>query len=306
MSRHPRGFDLQAAAEHLARRDRKLGRWIERIGPIETAGWHKPFHTVDSLARSILYQQLSGKAAATIVGRVEAAVGSMELTPQALARIDDPQLRACGVSGNKTLALRDLCRRAETGEVPDSEELLHLHHDEIIERLTAVRGIGRWTVEMILMFRLGRPDILPVDDLGVRKGAQVLDRLEDMPKPKELALRGEVWGPYRTLAGLYLWRIADNAPPTPRTPKPVPAKKSTVKKVGAKKTPAKKASSKKSSPKKSASKSVASKKMVTKKASTTKSAAKKIVAKKVIAKKGIAKKAVAAAPAPARVRRSQD
>jgi len=210
MANYPRGFDIELASAHLAKRDRKLGRWIERIGPLDTAGWKRPFDTVDALARSILYQQLSGKAAATIVGRVEVAVGSSKLTPEAFARIDDPTLRACGVSGNKTLALRDLSLRAGQGEVPSSRQLLSLHHDEIIERLTAVRGIGRWTVEMMLMFRLGRPDILPVDDLGVRKGAQVLDRLEEMPKPRELALRGEKWGPYRTLAGLYLWRIADS------------------------------------------------------------------------------------------------
>ena len=210
MARFPRGFDVELATAHLVKHDRKLGRWIERIGPLETAGWRKPFDTVDSLARSILYQQLSGKAAATIVGRVETATGSNTLTPEALSRIDDAALRACGVSGNKTLALRDLSLRASHGEVPNSRELLTLHHDEIIERLTAVRGIGRWTVEMMLMFRLGRPDILPVDDLGVRKGAQVLDKLGEMPKPRELAERGEKWGPYRTLAGLYLWRIADS------------------------------------------------------------------------------------------------
>ena len=210
MARYARGFDLEQAAAHLGKRDRKLGRWMVKIGPLDTSGWRRPFDTVDSLARSILYQQLSGKAAATIVGRVETAVGSKKLTPEALARIDDPTLRACGVSGNKTLALRDLSTRAALGEVPTSRELLSLHHDEIIERLTAVRGIGRWTVEMMLMFRLGRPDILPVDDLGVRKGAQVLDKLEAMPTPKELVLRGEKWGPYRTLAGLYLWRIADS------------------------------------------------------------------------------------------------
>src|SRR5688572_16447730 len=210
MAKYTRGFDVDAAAAHLAKRDRKLGRWIERIGPLEQEGWRKNFDTVDALARSILYQQLSGKAAATIVGRVEAAAGSRKLTHAALAAIDDATLRACGVSGNKALALRDLSARAASGEVPAPRELSALHHDEIIERLTAVRGIGRWTVEMLLMFRLGRPDILPVDDLGVRKGAQLLDRLEEMPKPKELALRGERWGPYRTLAGLYLWRIADS------------------------------------------------------------------------------------------------
>jgi DNA-3-methyladenine glycosylase II len=220
MSRYPRGFDLDAAAAHLGKRDRKLGRWIARIGPLDTSGWRRPFDTVDSLARSILYQQLSGKAAATIVGRVEVATGSKKLTPEALARIDDPGLRACGVSGNKALALRDLSLRAVRGEVPTSRELLSLHHDEIIERLTAVRGIGRWTVEMMLMFRLGRPDILPVDDLGVRKGAQVLDKLEEMPKPKELVVRGEAWGPYRTLAGLYLWRIADSLAEAPKKTAP--------------------------------------------------------------------------------------
>jgi DNA-3-methyladenine glycosylase II len=213
----PRAFDHDAAASHLPRRDRKLGRWIAKIGVLDTAGWRKPFDTVDSLARSILYQQLSGKAAATIVGRLEQAVGTRRFTPDAFARVDDAALRACGVSGNKALALRDLSRRAEAGEVPDAKALLHLHHDEIIERLTAVRGIGRWTVEMLLMFRLGRPDILPVDDLGVRKGAQALDRLEAMPTPKELVARGEAWGPYRTLAGLYQWRIADGLPPAPPT-----------------------------------------------------------------------------------------
>ncbi len=210
MAKYPRGFDVELAAAHLAKRDRKLGRWIERIGPLDTTDWKRPFDTADSLARSILYQQLSGKAAATIVGRLEVALGSKKLTHAAFATVDDAALRACGVSGNKALALRDLSLRASRGEVPDSRELQSLHHDEIIERLTAVRGIGRWTVEMMLMFRLGRPDILPVDDLGVRKGAQVLDKLEEMPKPKELALRGEKWGPYRTLAGLYLWRIADS------------------------------------------------------------------------------------------------
>jgi DNA-3-methyladenine glycosylase II len=210
MAKFARGFDMDAAAAHLVKRDRKFGRWIERIGPLPQEGWTKPFDTVDSLARSILDQQLSGKAAATIVGRVEEACGSRKLTCAALGSIDDARMRACGVSGNKTLALRDLAARSLSGEVPSQRELSSLHHDEIIERLTAVRGIGRWTVEMLLMFRLGRPDILPVDDLGVRKGAQVLDKLEEMPRPKELAARGERWGPYRTLAGLYLWRIADS------------------------------------------------------------------------------------------------
>lgn len=210
MARHARGFDLITAQAHLAKRDRKLGAWIKRIGPIDPDGWHKPFETVDSLARSILHQQLSGKAAATIVGRVEVAVGSRRLDADALLSVDEPTLRGCGVSGNKVLALRDLAQRASAGEVPSARRLAGMDDEAIVEALTAVRGIGRWTVEMLLMFRLGRPDILPIDDLGVRKGAQIVDKLDDMPAPKVLAARGEAWGPYRTLAGLYLWRIVDS------------------------------------------------------------------------------------------------
>ncbi|HEU0151828.1 MAG TPA: DNA-3-methyladenine glycosylase 2 family protein [Arenimonas sp.] len=214
MARQSRGFDLDAAAAHLRRRDRKLGRWIDRIGPLDVAArWRKPFDTTDALARAILYQQLSGKAAATIVGRVEVAIAAKKLHADTLGRIDDPTLRACGVSGNKTLALRDLAARDARGEIPTSREMATMDDAAIIERLTAVRGIGRWTVEMMLMFSLGRPDVLPVDDLGVRKGAQLLDKLDEMPKPKLLAERGEAWGPYRTLAGLYLWRIVDAAAP---------------------------------------------------------------------------------------------
>jgi DNA-3-methyladenine glycosylase II len=204
-----RGFDLDAAAAHLAKRDRALATWMRRIGPLDMAGWRKPFDTVDALSRAILYQQLSGKAAATIVGRVEAATRSRKLVPEALARLDDAALRACGVSGNKVLALRDLCRRAEAGEVPAARQMPKIDDATLIDQLTAVRGIGRWTVEMLLIFRLGRPDILPIDDLGVRKGAQVLDKLDVAPTPKALLARGEAWGPCRTLASLYLWRIAD-------------------------------------------------------------------------------------------------
>ena len=204
-----RGFDLEAASIHLAKRDRALAKWMKRIGPLDMDGWRKPFDPVDALSRSILYQQLSGKAAATIVARVEAATASRRLVPEALARLDDPALRACGVSGNKVLALRDLCRRAGAGELPTARAMPKLDDAMLIEQLTAVRGIGRWTVEMLLIFRLGRPDVLPIDDLGVRKGAQVLDGLEAAPTPRQLLARGEAWGPYRTLASLYLWRIAD-------------------------------------------------------------------------------------------------
>lgn len=210
MPRHARGFDTEAAFDHLSKRDRKLGAWMKRIGYLgPETGWRKPFDPVDALARAILYQQLSGKAASTIVSRVETAIDSRRLHHATLGRIDDVALRACGVSGNKALALRDLALRESRGEVPTLRQMAAMHHDDIVAALVPIRGIGRWTVEMMLMFRLGRPDVLPVDDLGVRKGAQLVDRLDEMPTPKQLQARGEKWGPYRTYAGLYLWRIAD-------------------------------------------------------------------------------------------------
>ncbi len=206
----PRGFDTDAAAAYLAKRDRRLGTWIRRIGPIAPdPRWSKAFDTVDALARSVLYQQLSGKAAATIVGRVEAAIGSNRFHCDTLARRDDPTLRACGVSGNKLLALRDLAARESRGEIPDLRRMGTMADDGIISALLPVRGVGRWTVEMLLMFHLGRPDVLPIDDLGIRKGAQRVAKLDTMPSPKALAEMGERWGPYRTCASLYLWRIAD-------------------------------------------------------------------------------------------------
>lgn len=206
-----RGFDLQAAGDHLAGNDPALGRWMARLGPLRAdPRWRQALDPVDALARSILYQQLSGKAAATIVGRVETAIGSSRLHADALGAVDDAVLRGCGVSGNKLLALRDLCRRAAAGEIPDARRMARMDDEAIIRTLLPVRGIGRWTVQMLLIFRLGRPDVLPVDDLGIRKGAQRLDGLEVMPAPRELHARGEAWGPYRSLASLYLWRIADS------------------------------------------------------------------------------------------------
>ena len=212
MPRHSRGFDTAAAHAHLASRDRKLAAWMRRMGPIEPdPRWRKSFDPVDALARAILYQQLSGKAAATIVGRVEAAIESDRFHCDTLGRCDDATLRACGVSGNKLLALRDLAMRESAGEIPTLRRMATMDNDAIIAALVPVRGIGRWTVEMMLMFRLGRPDVLPVDDLGIRKGTQIVDKLDAMPTPKQLAQRGERWGPYRSYASFYLWRIADFA-----------------------------------------------------------------------------------------------
>ena len=210
-TRHPRGFDTQAADAHLAKRDRKLARWIERLGPIGAQKqWRGRFDPADALARAILYQQLSGKAASTIVARVEAVIGSARLHCDTLGVIDDAALRACGVSGNKSLALRDLARREMAGEIPTMAQLPWLDEQAIIDAMVPIRGIGRWTVEMMLMSRLGRPDIFPVDDLGIRRGIQVLDKLEAMPTPREALVRSERWAPYRTQASFYLWRIADS------------------------------------------------------------------------------------------------
>ncbi len=205
-----RGFDLLAARRSLARRDARLAVAMRRIGPIDVgARWDEPFDTVDVLARSILHQQLSGKAAATIIARVEAAVAADCLSADGLRRVDDNALRACGVSVAKARALRDLCARREAGQVPDADRLAHMDSDSIVEQLSAVRGIGRWTVEMLLIFRLGRPDVLPLDDLGIRRGAQWLDGLDAAPSRRALAERGSAWAPWRSLAALYLWRIAD-------------------------------------------------------------------------------------------------
>lgn len=210
MARHTRGFDTEAAFAHLRKHDRALGAWMKRLGPIEPdPRWRKRFDPVDALARAILYQQLSGKAASTIVARVERAIDSDRFHCDTLARCDDATIRACGVSGNKLLALRDLARRESLGEIPDLRRMATMDDEALIAALVPVRGIGRWTVEMMLMFRLGRPDVLPIDDLGVRKGAQRVDQAEAMPTPKQLAERGACWGPYRTYASLYLWRIAD-------------------------------------------------------------------------------------------------
>lgn len=149
------------------------------------------------------------------------AIGAQRLHADTLGRIDDAVLRACCVSGNKALALRDLARRESEGEIPSLRRLAFMDEEAIVQALVPVRGIGRWTVEMMLMFRLGRPDLLPIDDLGVRKGAQRVDRQEQMPTPRELAVRGERWGPYRTYAAFYLWKIADfsvaTKVPTPRS-----------------------------------------------------------------------------------------
>lgn len=218
----PRGFDFELAAAHLGKRDKKLAAWMRRIGPLQR-DFDARFQPVDALARAILYQQLSGKAAATITGRVEKLMPrGTKITAAGIEAASDEALRAAGVSRNKIAALRDLAKKFRTGIVPKPAQLARMGDQELIDHLIQVRGIGRWTVEMLLMFRLGRPDVLPVHDLGIRKGAQIVHRFDTMPAPLALQAFGERWAPYRTLASLYLWKICEAAnPPKKKDAKPV-------------------------------------------------------------------------------------
>jgi len=167
----------------------------------------RPF---DALAESIAYQQLTGKAAATIFGRVRALYPKRKwLDPKQLLATPDETLRAAGLSRAKTAALKDLAAKTIDGTVPSGRALLRMTDDEIITRLTMVRGIGRWTVEMLLLFDLGRPDVWPVDDYGVRKGFAKTFRRRELPTPKQLMKLGEKWRPYRSVAAWYFWRALD-------------------------------------------------------------------------------------------------
>ncbi len=169
----------------------------------------RPF---DALAESIAYQQLSGKAAATIFGRVRALYPKRKwLDPEQLLATPDETLRAAGLSRAKTAALKDLAAKTIDGTVPSGRALIRMTDDEIVTRLTTVRGIGRWTVEMLLLFDLGRPDVWPVDDYGVRKGFAKTFRRRTLPTPKQLMKFGEKWRPYRSMAAWYFWRALDTA-----------------------------------------------------------------------------------------------
>lgn len=211
-------FDPAEALQHLRAADAKLAALIDRAGPFTLRLDPSP-SPFESLLESILYQQLHGKAAATIHRRVRAFFGG-DPTPEQLLRTPDEPLRAAGVSGNKIKAMRDLASRTLDGTVPTHAAIRKMPDAEIIERLTAVRGIGPWTVEMLLIFRMGRPDVLPVTDYGVRKGfALTFQRVPksrpleaaDLPKPEILLRRGKRWAPFRSVASWYLWRACDLA-----------------------------------------------------------------------------------------------
>lgn len=219
-------FDADEAVAHLKQNDLKLAALIDCVGPF-TMKMDQSVTPFESLLESILYQQLHGKAAATIHRRVcEFFCG--DPTPEALLAAPEERLRGCGVSGNKIKALRDLAAKTIDGTVPAHAAIRKMTDEEIVKRLTAVRGIGPWTVEMLLIFRLGRPDVLPVTDYGVRKGfALTFLRLPksraieaaDLPKPEVMLRRAKRWAPYRSVASWYMWRACDvekNAPPAGR------------------------------------------------------------------------------------------
>jgi len=163
---------------------------------------------LEALLRAIVYQQLTGKAAAAIHGRVLALFRG-KVTALKLQRLSVNSLREAGLSRAKVLAAHDLAARCMDGTVPSLEELLTQSDEAIIDRLTEVRGVGRWTVEMMLIFRLGRADVLPVNDLGVRKGYHLAYSTPDLPTLSELKQAGECWAPYRSVASWYLWRATD-------------------------------------------------------------------------------------------------
>lgn len=202
-------FDPHEAARFLSAADKRLARVIERAGPftLRPERIQSPFQ---SLLRAIVYQQLSGKAAATILGRVQAISPHRRgIQPQAILDAPDELLRQAGMSRAKVIAVKDLAAKTLDGTVPSLARLKKMTDDEIIARLVSVRGIGRWTVEMLLIFRLARPDVLPVADLGIRRGFMLTYRLKEMPAPGELLRRGERWRPYRSVASWYLWRSVD-------------------------------------------------------------------------------------------------
>jgi len=217
----PKKLDHSSACERLSRVDRQLARIIARSGPCRLQQ-ETTQSIFAALLESIIYQQLNGKVAATITARVKALFPENTKrirtrrglvddfpTPEQILAASEDLLRSAGLSRNKMLAIRDLAAKTLDGTVPTVKQAHRMSDDELIERLVTVRGIGRWTVEMLLIFRLGRPDVLPVDDYGVRKGFAKMRKLAELPKPKDLLAYGERWRPYRSVASWYLWRAAE-------------------------------------------------------------------------------------------------
>src|SRR6185295_10544238 len=194
---------------YLSASDKRLAQLISRSRRYEIEPNLK-VRTFDALAESIAYQQLSGKAAATIWKRVRAIFPKRKfLDPKLVLATPDEKLRAAGLSRSKVAALKDLAAKTIGGVVPSARALAKMTDEEIVERLSAVRGIGRWTVEMLLLFDLGRPDVWPIHDYGVQKGFAKVFGKRKLPTPKQLLKHGEKWRPYRSVAAWYFWRALD-------------------------------------------------------------------------------------------------
>ena len=196
---------------HLSAADRVMRRLICEIGPctLTPEARRSPF---ESLVRAVAHQQLHGKAAQTILGRFVALFPRRNFPrPEDVLQARDEQLRGVGFSGAKVAAIRDIAAKTLDGIVPPARQMTRLPDDEIIRRLTQVRGVGQWTVEMLLIFQLGRRNVLPADDFGVRNGFRIAYRRHELPTKKELLAHGERWRPHRTVAAWYLWRAADQA-----------------------------------------------------------------------------------------------
>lgn len=202
-------YDPAFAARQLSASDPKLAALIEQIGPFAMPR-RRGVQPFNALLRSITYQQLSGKAAGTILSRVLALFpGGRQPTPAQVLAVSEAALRGAGLSAAKTAAIRDLAQKTLEGVVPSRRKIRSMSDDEIIEHLVCVRGVGRWTVEMLLIFYLGRPDVLPAGDLGIRKGFMRAYNKRKLPLPEAILKHGERWRPYRSVASWYLWRAVD-------------------------------------------------------------------------------------------------
>ncbi len=205
-------FNPELALLHLRGCDARLRKLMDAVGPFRMQ-LQSTASVFGALAEAIVYQQLHGKAAATIFARLCGLFGegSAALEPELLLSASEEQLRSAGLSRAKLLSLQDLARKTLAGELPNLAEARQLDDETLVRRLTLVRGIGRWTAEMLLMFRLGRPDVLPVDDFGVRKGFGVIFGDGELADRKQLAQHAERWRPYRSVASWYLWRALEPA-----------------------------------------------------------------------------------------------
>ena len=216
----PVRYDVALALKELAAVDARLGVLIERVGPfrLRVKSTHSPF---EALLEAILYQQLHANAAKAILGRLLAGFGDMHPQPEQMLAAPEEMLRAAGLSRGKLLSLRDLAAKTLDGTVPSLPSIRRMPDEEIIERLSAVRGIGTWTAEMLLIFRLGRPDVFPETDYGIRKGYLLTFgktkpgkpiTADMLPEPEQMARRAKRWKPWRSVASWYLWRACDLPP----------------------------------------------------------------------------------------------